>query len=388
LPILPRIEIIDSDIDASEQLQRALESEGYDVVTTVTGQAGIAMAERSRPSLVVLDVDLPDIDGYEVLRTLRGTPGTARTPIFIYSARAEVDAKVAGFKAGADDYIVKPAATGVGGARPRAALRSDVQRLAHIVALWGAKGGVGTTTLASNLAVALRSKTNGRVTLMDASVLGGSMEVLLNLPPRHTIGDLLPRLDDLDAELLRSVLAQHSSGVRALLSAPWRTNGNVVQPTHYERLLAWLQPANDYVVVDTSPSLDESTLTVLQLVDQVVLVLTPEMTAMRNAKLFLDVARPLREESQQLTLALNRHQAKGGIALRDIEAALRTKVKVQIPADEALVTFSINRGIPVVVSHPRSAVARGMFQLADEVIAAAKEGKRVAIMSTLLGRGA
>jgi pilus assembly protein CpaE len=112
------------------------------------------------------------------------------------------------------------------------------------------------------------------------------------------------------------------------------------------------------------------------------------MTAMRNAKLFLDVARPLREESQQLTLALNRHQAKGGIGLRDIEAALRTKVKVQIPADEALVTFSINRGIPVVVSHPRGAVARGMLQLADEVIAAAKEGKRVAIMSTLLGRGA
>jgi pilus assembly protein CpaE len=385
--VLPRIQIIDSDLDVTEQLQRTLESEGYEVLTTVTGQAGIAMAERSRPSLVVLDVDLPDIDGYEVLRALRGTPATARVPIFVHSARSEVADKVRCFKAGADDYIVKPAATAEVVARIRAALRADEHRLAHIVALWGTKGGVGTTTLASNLAVALRSKTGGRVTLMDASVLGGSMEVLLNLPPRHTIADLLPRLDDLDTELLSSVLAQHSSGVKALLSAPWRTNGNLVQPTHYERILAWLQPANDYVVVDTSPSLDESTLTVLQLVDHIVLVLTPEMTAMRSAKLFLDVARPLREQSQELTLALNRYQAKGGIGLRDIEAALRTKVKVRIPVDEALVTFSINRGIPLVVSHPRSAVAKGLSQLADEVIGAASEGKRVAIMSTILGRG-
>jgi pilus assembly protein CpaE len=384
--MLPIIQIIDHDLDLTEELKGTLEAQGYEVLTTITGQAGIAMAELNRPSLILLDTDLPDMDGYEVCRTLRGTPATAKSAILMYSARAEVADKVAGFKAGANDYIVKPAAPAELLARVKAALRSEERALAYIVALWGSKGGVGTTTIASNLSVALRSRTGKRIILMDASVLGGTLEVLLNLPPRHTIGDLLPRLHDLDTELLGSVLADHSSGIKVLLSTPWNENGNTPQPTELERILAWLQPACDYIVLDTSPSLDESTLTVLGLADEVILVLTPEMTSLRNARVFLDMARTFGQEPQEVTLALNRYPMKGGINLNAIEAALRTKVDVQIPPDQALVTFSINRGIPLVISHPRSPVAKGFFRLADTVLAAAKKKERVPIMATVLAR--
>ncbi len=383
-----RIHIIDSDLSVVEQLQRILETEGFEVLTAVTGQAGLAMAELNHPSLILMDTNLPDIHGHEICRALRSSPSTADTPILIYSARAKVADKVAGFNAGANDYIVKPVAAAELLARINAALRTEQPPLAHIVALWGTKGGVGTTTLATNLAVALRSKTRKRVTLMDASILGGTLDVLLNLPPRHTIADLLPRLDDLDSELLSSVLAIHSSGVKALLSAPWNRDGTPVQPTQLERILAWLQPASDYIVVDTSPSLDESTLTVLQLSNQVIVVLTPEMTSLRNAKLFLNMAATLQDQSQKQILALNRYPSRGGIKLKDIEAALRTKVDVQIPADEALVTYSINRGIPLVSSDPRSPVATGLSRLAEKVMAAAKEDKPVSILSTVLRRRA
>jgi len=384
--LLPTVQIIDHDPDLAEEIKGLLEAEGFEVLTTITGQAGIAMAELNRPRLILLDTDLPDMSGSEVCRTLRGTPSTAKAAILIYSSRADVADKVAGFKAGANDYIVKPAAPAELIARIKAAVRTEEQPLAHIVALWGTKGGVGTTTVASNLSVALRSKTGKRVTLMDASVLGGTLEVLLNLPPRHTIADLLPHLQDLDVELLDSVLASHSSGVRVLLSAPWSENGNAVQPTHFERILAWLQRACDYIVLDTSPSLDESTLTVLQLSDQVIVVMTPEMTSLRNARLFLNVAATFGQESQQLTVALNGYPVKGGIKLKQIEAALRTKVDVQVPADDALVTYSINRGIPLVISHPRSPVAKGFSRLAETVIATAKKKQPVAIMSTILAR--
>ena len=384
--MLPKIQIIDSDVDASDQLERILVAEGYEVLRTVTGQAGIALAELNRPSLVLLDTDLPDINGCEVLRALRADPATARIPILIHSAQDDVASKVAAFKAGADDYIVKPVAPAELVARIRATLRSEEKPLAHIVAVWGTKGGVGTTTLASNLAVGLRSKTGKMVTLMDAAVLGGMVEVLLNLPPAHTIADLLPRLYDLDAELLHSVLAKHSSGVLALLSAPASTDKNGVQPAHMERILAWLQPSTDYIVVDTSPSLDESTLAVLQLADQVVVVVTPEMTSLRNAKMFLNVAEALRGDSHEFTLVLNRYPIQGGLALRDIEGALRSKVAVQIPSDEALATYAVNRGIPLVTSHPRSAISKGMLRLADAVISAEKQGNRVPIVTAVLAR--
>lgn len=377
--------IIDQDLDAVHHLRQTLEAEGYEVVTTVTGQAGIALAEINRPSLILLEVDLPDIDGYEVCRTLRSIPAMAKVPIIIYSARAEVADKVAGFKAGANDYIVKPAAAAELIVRVNAALRSEEPSQAYTVALWGTKGGVGTSTIALNLAVALRLKTGQKVTLMDAAMWGGTLPVMLNLAPKHTIADLLPRLYDLDSELLASVLATHSSGVRLLASEPWSKDGSTVQPTQLERILEWLEGANDYVVVDAACSLDQNTLTLLQRTD-VVVVLTPEMTSLRNARLVLGLSATWAQKPESPLLVLNRYPVKGGIKLKDIEHALGAKIDVQIPNDEPLVTYSINRGIPLVMSHPRSAVAQGFLRLAELVRLRAEKRRQEAKAAALWSR--
>nr|MBC7243920.1 response regulator [Chloroflexota bacterium] len=356
--------IIDQDMDSVHNVRQTLEAEGYEVVTTVTGQAGIALAELNRPNLILLEIDLPDVDGYEVCRALRAVPALAKVPIIIYSARATVPDKVAGFKAGANDYIVKPVAAAELIVRINTLLRSEEAPLAYTVALWGAKGGVGTSTIALNLAVALRLKTGQRVTLMDAAMWGGTLPMMMNLAPKHTIADLVPRLYDLDSELLASVLATHSSGVRVLASEPWSKNGSTVQPTHLERILNWLEESSDYLIVDAASSLDHVTLSLLQRTQPLV-VLTPEMTSLRNARLLISIAATWPQKLATLLLVLNCYPVKGGIKLRDIENALGAKIDVQIPNDESLVTYSINRGIPLVMSHPRSAVAQAFFRLAD-----------------------
>jgi len=384
--VAPKILVIDYDLNITKQIQRTLQEEGYEVLTTVTGQAGIALAELQQPNLILLDIDLPDVDGYAVCHTLRTNPGTAQVPILIHSARGDVADKVAGFKAGANDYVVKPAASAELLARIKASLRSDELRLAQTVAFWGSKGGVGTTTLAANLAMALRSRTGRRVTLVDASVLGGTLGVMLNLATKHTIADLLPRLEELDSELLASVLAMHSSGVRVLGSTPWNRDGNAAGPGELERILGWLQRASDYVVVDTAPSLDPSTLAVLQLAQLMVVVLTPEMTALRNARIFLNLVHSLPRKTLASVLVANRYPIKGGIPLKEMEAALQHKIELQIPSDEPLVTYSINRGIPLVISHPRSAVAQGLFRLADWVTAQTEQARRAASAATRPGR--
>lgn len=368
--------IIDQDLDAVGQIRPTLEAEGYEVVTTVTGQAGIALAELERPSLILLDVDLPDINGYEVCRALRSIPFMAKVPIIIYSARAEVGDKVAGFRAGANDYVVKPAAAAELIVRINAALRSEERSQVYTVALWGTKGGVGTSTIALNLAVALRLKTGQKVTLMDAAAWGGTLPVMLNLAPKHTIADLLPRLYDLDSELLASVLATHSSGVRILASEPWHKDGRTVEPEQMERILGWLEEASDYLVIDAASSLDHHTLTLLQHTTPVI-VLTPEMTSLRNARLMLSIAESWTQKPQKL-LVLNRYPTKGGIKLKDIESALGAKIDVQILNDEPLVTYSINRGIPLVMSHPRSAVAQAFFRLAAIIQRRAEEKRQAA----------
>lgn len=369
--------IIDQDLDAVGQIRPSLEAEGYEVVTTVTGQAGIALAELERPSLILLDVDLPDISGYEVCHALRSIPFMAKVPIIIYSARAEVGDKVAGFRAGANDYVVKPAAAAELLVRINAALRSEERLQAYTVALWGTKGGVGTSAIALNLAVTLRLKTGQKVTLMDAAAWGGTLPVMLNLATKHTIADILPRLYDLDSELLASVLATHSSGVRILASEPWHKDGRTVQPEQMERILGWLEEASDYLVIDAASSLDHDTLTLLQHTTPVI-VLTPEMTSLRNARLMLSIAKSWTQKSEKLLLVLNRYPTKGGIKLKDIESALGAKIDVQILNDEPLVTYSINRGIPLVMSHPRSAVAQAFFRLAAIIQKRAEEKRQAA----------
>ncbi|OQB28497.1 MAG: Cell cycle response regulator CtrA [Chloroflexi bacterium ADurb.Bin180] len=378
--------VIDHDVDVAENIQRVLRAEGLEVLTAITGQAGVVLAELNRPKLVLLDTDLPDVDGYEVCRTLRAVPSTAKTPILLYSSRTDVTDKVAGFKAGADDFIIKPVAPAELVARVKAALRSEEKTLAHIVALWGAKGGVGTTALAVNLAVALRSKSARRVTVVDSSTLGGTLAVMLNLAPQHTVGDLLPRLDQLDMELLGSVLTAHSSDIRVLASYPWAQDVSHVAPEQWQRIIGWLQEACDFLVLDTATSMDASTMAILQL-SETVLILTPEMTSLRNAHLFLQSAASWMRDTKPLVV-LNRYPTKGGLQLRDVEAALQTSVDVTIPNDEPLMTYSVNRGIPVVISHPKSAVAQSVVQLADLVLnRASKKRPAPAMASALLGRG-
>jgi len=380
-----KILIVDGDSDALDRTKAILEAANYQPVATVTGQAGILMARLQRPSLVLLEVDLPDIDGYEVCRALRGTPGLADVPILIYSTRQKVEDKVAGFEAGADDFVVKPIAAAELIARVKAALRTEDQPLACITVLWGSKGGVGTTTLAINLAIALQSASENRVTVLDASVLAGTVGVMLNMEPRHTFADLLPRLDDLDSELLSSVMATHSSGVRVLLSPAWSANGDGLQPQQLECILSWLQQSSDYVIVDTSPSLDHSTSRVLQLAHQVLLVMTPHMSSLCNAKLFLREIASWGGMVQKVGLLLNRYPVKGCLPLKEIQQALGKSAVAQIPDDEPLVTYSINRGVPFVLSHPRSAIAKRVRQLAQGLVKETEKRPRASVLSTLLG---
>jgi pilus assembly protein CpaE len=380
-----KILVVDGDTEALERTEAILQAGGYQPLATVTGQAAVLMARLQRPRLILLEVNLPDFGGYDICRALRGTAGLADVPILIYTTRQEIEDKVAGFEAGANDYIAKPAAAAELIARVRAALRTEDQGLASFIALFGSKGGVGTTTMASNLAIALKAATRKRVTLLDASVLAGTLGVMLNVEPTHTLADLLPHLDEMDSELLSSVVAEHSSGVKVLLSPPWSTNGNGVQPAQFEHILAWLQQSNDYVVVDTSPSLDHATFRVLQLSHHVLMVVTPHMSSLCNTRLLMYELDTWDEMSQKVMLILNRCTAKGGLPLKDIEAALGKKVYAQIPNDEALVTYSVNRGIPLMLSHPRSAVARSVAQLAHGLVEKVEKRPRASVLSAVLG---
>ena len=249
----------------------------------------------------------------------------------------------------------------------------EISRQGQILAVFSPKGGVGRTTIASNLAVALQ-KAGRRVVLVDGSLQFGDVPVVLNIIDAHmTIVSLVRRLEEMDTELLMETLVVHSSGVRVLLGPPRLEEADAIYPEAVARILTALQQHFDYVVIDTWPFLDDVTLSSLGMADQILLVTTPELPALREVRLFLELVERLEIPPSRLLLILNRGMSAFGIGSTDIEENIRYRIAINIPSDGPLVTRSLNRGVPLVISDPQSRVARSITQLADLVMGSAEE---------------
>jgi pilus assembly protein CpaE len=243
----------------------------------------------------------------------------------------------------------------------------------QVVALTSLKGGVGNTFLAVNLAVALQRQSKRPVALVEGPP-GGDMAVLLNLRPTYTLSDLIPQLANLDAELLTGALTAHQSGLKVL---PYRLPALAASPASPEALVAvvrHLQGIFGFVVLDAASLWGESLAALLEVADTAFIVATPEMPTLRRAAILYENAQAIGFPTGRLRLVVNRATEEGGISARDIASRLQIPNPLSIAADRPAAVYSVNRGIPIVLSNERHPVARGIMSLAKEVLALAMQG--------------
>lgn len=241
------------------------------------------------------------------------------------------------------------------------------QQKPRVIALHGAKGGVGATTIAVNLATALHRLTERRVAVVDADLLSGDVAVLFDLPPDRSIVELLPALRELDAETIDSHFLQHPSGTHVLPAPEQIQRAEGVPPEDVARLLVALRPYFDYQIVDTSSAMTPATLAVFDEADLVVVVVTPEITALRNAARLLRLAGQLGYPADKLLLTLNRADTSRLINRSVVEEHLRRPVSVAIPSDGKTVLDALNAGELLIETRPDNRVAECIAQLAREV---------------------
>jgi pilus assembly protein CpaE len=213
-----------------------------------------------------------------------------------------------------------------------------------VIVLLGPKGGVGRSTLACNLAVGLARLYGKHVALIDAQLWHGDLAVLLDLPGERSIASLVDQGDSLDLDALRGVLLRHPSGMEVLLAPPSPELVETIPASLPARVARLCQAVFDFVVVDTPSSLDEYVLQLLEVADRVVLVTTPEVTALRNTVGLLKLA-PALGWIDQVLLVLNR--ANTGIAQEQVEQTLGRAVDVTIPSAGLLLLDAANRGQPL-----------------------------------------
>ena len=238
----------------------------------------------------------------------------------------------------------------------------------RVVVVAGLKGGVGRTLVATNLAVALGQARKKPVVLVDGQLLYGDAEIVLNLSPLHSIADLVEHVDSLEPELLDEALARHASGLRVLAASNDADAIARLQAKHVGRILAGLRRQYAWVVVDTGNWLDDRLDSFLDAADVALLVTTPEMTSLRAARVFLQMAREQSYPQDKIRLVLNRADLLGAIPRREIERSLGMPAFASLSDDSALVTYSINRGVPLVISHARKPLARALTGLAERLV--------------------
>lgn len=356
-PVVVIVDASESDLTATREM--LVSSLRANVIGAVRDPAEITRFLQADPDIVLLDVGVNPLEVPAMVRRIQEM--SPRCQVVLTSPRnIEFDLSRA-MLAGARGLVSKPIAPGellgviqdvfeAEQLRLRRledmAQQSAVQgRAGEIITVFSPKGGVGCTTIATNLALALANITQARVALVDLSLQFGDVAVLLNLHSSHGIHELMRNMDDLDANILDDVMVSHTSGLRVLLPPPTLELVEDVATEGITAVLKAIRKHYDFVVVDTWHSIEDATLAVIDLSSTLLLVATPEVPALRNTRRLLDLVRERPDLRGKVQIVINRYPSKSAVGIKEIEHSLGIKPIGTIPSDGQLVTTAINEGV-------------------------------------------
>lgn len=349
-----KILVVDDDLDTLKLVGTTLERQGFVIVAAKDGQEALEKVAQHHPDLILLDVMMPKMDGYEVTRRLRAEPQTAGIPIILFTAKAQVDDKVAGLEAGADDYLTKPTHPAELVARVRNILKRPVtsmlpplpgnepaapRRVGAIVAVLAAKGGQGASTLAINLAAGFRERyKEADVALGELTPGHGDINIRLGKPAEHGLVDVLRRTPgDIHRQVVEQALAMHKSGVRLLLSG--NKPSDVTLTSAGEQMASLVRELGNiatYVVLDLGVGLPLTSQRALEQCTHVVVVAEPDRTSVEQTRALLaDLAARGVAESKIMLVMVNRVRTDMAMNAAELQKALGRELDaVFTPAPE------------------------------------------------------
>jgi pilus assembly protein CpaE len=399
-----RVLIADDLPETRENVRKLLQFEQDMEVTGHAGSSGEALelARQQRPDIVLMDINMPDVDG--ITASQRITKAVPETQIIIMSVQSEADYVRRAMLVGARDFLMKPfsgdelvtAVRQVYATRPVAMKPVAVEAVAgehhlsrsksrsdegNIVAVFSPTGGSGCTTIAANLAIALAEQ--GRKTLLvDGSLQFGDVGVMLNLRSMTSIIDVVERLDELDAELVSTIVTSHASGLEVLLAPPRPEMAELVGEGQVKTMLRELRKMYDVVVVDTSSSLDDTTLAMLDIADRILLIARQNLASLKNISRFYDLTDELAYGTDKILLLVNHGANRLNISVKDIVDTLKHPIGTVIPEDEAALAAA-DQGRPLMsTAWRRRPATKAISQLAEKLIAQLDQGPEAELVES------
>lgn len=362
-------------------------------VAPILSGAGYAVTQTTDPveafsrvvehQLAILDIGAGSgggKSGVDLCREIRATPSMAAVPILCVATSDDVEERIGFLEAGADDVIARPFDPREVEARVEALLlrfqrsrdlapiiSSDgitLGRARRIVAVFSPKGGVGTTTVATNIAIAAVQRKSDRVVIVDMNLQFGGVAAHLDLDPKQTLADVVRDEAALrEPELLRTYAMRHDSGLHVLAAPATPEGADLISPSHVAHLLGTLLEGYESIVVDAGSKLDERILTVFEAAETIILPVYPEISALKAVHALLDYLNEAGTFGAKATFVLNNVFAREILKPRDIESALGTRIGIDLPYDPFLYLKAVNEGVPIVLGAPHSPAAAQLIKL-------------------------
>jgi pilus assembly protein CpaE len=395
-----RVVIVDDIAETRENIRKLLQFEADVEVVGVgrTGAEGIKVAAETQPDVVLMDINMPDMDGITATEKIR-----AKLPysqIVILSVQSDSNYLRKAMLAGARDFLTKPPdvdeliaairRAGTMAQQEKQKKAAIVQaggtvagtgqlpgQTGQIIVVYSPKGGTGVTTITANLAVALRSS-KASVAVADGRLQFGDLSFFFNEQGRNNILDLAPRVDELDREIISEVMIEHGdTGIQILAAPPRPEQAENVTGEEYGKVIRYLKNIYKYVLVDTDSSLNDITLTLLDIADLIVLVTSQDIPSIKNIRLFLDLVDALGIERNQLLMVMNKFDKRRNITPERVSDISKQEVLTAIPLDERLVVPAMDRGVPFLIQNQNDPVSRGIIALAKILLKRIEELEEV-----------
>ncbi len=352
------------------------------------GEEAVFIVKESRPDIVLMDINMPIKDGIKATEEISiQIPDTA---VIMVSVQGEQEYLKKAMSAGARDFIVKPFSEedlvqtimkiySIEQKRKEgiSAPKKKEEIISKVISVFSTKGGVGKTTIASNLAVSIARLTRKKVALVDLDLQFGDVAIMLNVSLRSTISDLIKEINQVDSSSIEDYMVTHFSGIKVLPAPVKPEYAEYITPAHVTKIINSLRGRFHYIVVDTSNIFNETVLSALDLSDKILCISTLDLPTIKNIKSGLDIMESLHYSNNKINIVLNKASEQFGIKYKDFEDTLKYPIWSYIPEDSQTVISSANKGFPFVITRAETKVAKSIMAMSKELTEEKKEEVQV-----------